>query len=351
MKQATLGVIIVTFNSETVIDKCLQSLFAAEGSERLRIVIVDNESSDNTLGMIEVAAARSLPADQIQVVNRGASDAEPLRLTVIRSGTNGGYAFGVNQGLAFLAQDQSLSGYWVLNPDVVVPPATPRRLMERACAGPFGLLSSRCLFADNPEIIQTDGGEVNRRSGVCSSLNGGKAAGTTPLPNANQLDYVSGANFVVSPAFLAEVGFMTEDYFLYYEEVDWAFRRGSQPIELVPGAEVLHIGGTSIGSGTLSKAASSFANYFNHRNRVWFLQRHFPKSVASGRLWGAAKAAQVLVKVGRKEAYAVLAGTMGWPPPKAVAARLSEGARAHAFPPAPQRGERQIRPARSAEGT
>jgi GT2 family glycosyltransferase len=40
------------------------------------------------------------------------------------------------------------------------------------------------------------------------------------------MDYVVGASMLVSAKFITKVGLMAEDYFLYFEEIDWAFGRG-----------------------------------------------------------------------------------------------------------------------------
>ena len=89
---------------------------------------------------------------------------------------------------------------------------------------------------------------------------------------------------VVSRDFLARVGPMREDYFLYYEEVDWALRRGDLPLAFAGDAIVYHHGGTSIGTGRLDERPSAFSNYFNYRNRMRFMRRFHPWRLRSGRL-------------------------------------------------------------------
>ncbi|MFD1610322.1 glycosyltransferase family 2 protein [Sphingomonas tabacisoli] len=220
----------------------------------------------------------------------------------------------------------------MLNPDSVVPEATPGRFLERLESGPPAMLSSRCRYFETPELIQTDGGRVSRWTGTCHSMHAAAPAATTPLPDPATLDYVTGANIVVPRAFVDRIGLMPEDYFLYYEEVDWAFRRRGIPIELVPDADIYHRGGTAIGSGTHSRLPGAFSFYFNQRNRVRFVRRHFPARLPVAAAWGVAKAAQVLLKGGVEPAYAVLAGSLGLPPPRAVVERISDpAARALAF--------------------
>lgn len=343
-----LGVVLVAFNSAGVILECLESLFGADAAGRLALVVVDNASSDGTpervLGWasgVEPFAAnsacpvalRSAPKP-IAVAERAPGQAAEGPLTLVRSPVNGGFAYGVNRGLEALKARDDVSAFWVLNPDSVVPAHTPARLLAATDGRDFGMVSSRCIYYERPDLVQTDGGRVDRRSGVCHPTNIG-APLDTPLPDPATLDFVTGANTIVSRRFLDEVGLMPEDYFLYYEEVDWAFRRGADfPIELVAGAEIYHHGGTSIGSGGggVNRRPTPFANYFNHRNRMRFVARHLPQARGSAAAWTAAKAAQVLVKGGWGEARALIAGALDRAPPKDVGARIKDpAARALAF--------------------
>lgn len=336
-----LGVVIVAFNSADVILDCLESLFASDDAARLAVAVVDNASGDDTREAIRAWAAgeRAAPhpgcvpgqADParkpiaMETVRLGEEGGD-LSLTLLLSDVNGGYAFGVNAGLAHLRKRTDISGYWVLNPDSIVPPAAPGRFLAAIAGRDAGMFSSRCLYVEEPGTIQTDGGRVHRWTGVCTSVNAGRPAASAPLPDGATLDFVTGANIVVPRGFLDRVGFMHEDYFLYYEEVDWAWRRGGQPITMVPGAEIYHRGGTSIGSSNGIRQASPFADYFNQRNRVWFVKRNFPARTPVAIGWGIAKAAQALVRTGVLQARAILAGALDLAPPPSVAARIKDPA-------------------------
>ena len=51
-ERGTIGVVIVTFNSAPVIAECLESVFASKDAD-LAVVVVDNDSTDSTLQVIE----------------------------------------------------------------------------------------------------------------------------------------------------------------------------------------------------------------------------------------------------------------------------------------------------------
>ena len=150
--------------------------------------------------------------------------------------------------------------------------------------------------------------------------------------------FVTGASMVVSRAFYERVGPMREDYFLYYEEVDWALRRGDLPLVYCEGALIYHRAGTAIGSPTVERMASALSIYFKHRSRMMFLRRFFPASLPLGYAYSLAKAAQLLVKGYPREAMALLRAVHSLGPPPEVRRRLSPEAAVLAFGTGKKRG-------------
>lgn len=317
-----IGVVIVTFNSQDVIEECLQSLFASEDVD-LTVVVADNSSSDSTATLVSEFASNSpVVREFAETAPFGHDELEVAQLTLLRTGRNGGYAFGVNRGLEALLPDKSIDMFWVLNPDCIVSSRAARAFVDTAQEGPFSLLGGRTVYVDPANTIQNDGGKVSRFTGVCHPVNLGRPAESTPFPDAESLDFITGANLVASREFVDETGLMHEDYFLYYEEVDWAFRRGSLPLKVVKGAVVMHHGGTSIGSGSISRRASAFSYFLNYRSRSRFMWRFNKSTMPVVLAYAVAKAAQLLLRGGRSEAEAVLRGAFNLEPPSSVKQRL-----------------------------
>lgn len=297
-----LGVVVVTFNSADVIEGCLASLKDA-GDAIAKIVIIDNASQDETAATVRNCIDADHCAERIELVEER---------------VNSGYAGGVNRGLELLLAERGIDLFWVLNPDCRFDPETPRYLRKAAALGPFSLMGGRTVYDDRPYMVQTDGGKVSRLTGRCRSINAGLPLAQAPVPDAADLDFVSGASCVASRRFVETIGPMRDDYFLYYEEVDWAFRRGDLPLRFVPEAIVRHIGGTAIGSGSRDRRASPFSNYFNYRSRMLFLSRFMPSRLPAGAAFALAKAGHLGLKGHRREAAAIIAGTLGRSPPRDV---------------------------------
>lgn len=347
-----LGVVVVTFNAADVILENLESLMAEAASAALDVVVVDNGSTDGTPAAIRAwadgsarfQAAADLPfplAPCPKPVRIAGADApcpdctaEAPAITLIETGLNAGFAGGVNRGLAHLAAHSPADRFWILNPDAAAAPGAALAFAA-ADPGPFSLMGGRVIYTHDPDTIQIDGGTVNRRTGVTGNVHLGRSHATTGAPDPAAMDFITGASMVASRAFYEAAGPMPEDYFLYYEEVDWAFRRPAHlPFAYCAGGVVFHRAGTAIGSPTLDRIAAPFSQYFKHRGRMRFVRRHLPGARTSALAYTVLKAAQYLVKGHGPEARALLAGSFDNAPSAAVRARLSPEAQRRAFAPA-----------------
>lgn len=343
MQTRCLGVVIVTFNSSNVILDCLESLLASNGVA-LHIVIVDNASDDATVSRLtDWAAGKNIyctPADipfALQACSKpfdldGSIFAGGHSVKLLQARANGGFAAGVNHGLAHLASLPEVDRFWILNPDSVTPPSAALAFAAHPLpATGFSLMGGRVLYLDNPNTIQIDGGTINRRTGITGNIGLYAPHPATPAPNPASIDFITGASMVASRQFYERAGPMPEDYFLYYEEVDWALRRGNLPLLYCPGGIVYHRAGTAIGSATMNRPASPFSLYFKHRARLKFMRRYFPRSVIFAHAYSVLKAAQLLLKGYPLEARTLLGASFGRPPAPEIRARLAPDAAKLAF--------------------
>jgi GT2 family glycosyltransferase len=331
-----LGVVIVAYNSADVIVDCLETLCGAAAADgiSLRIVVVDNASPDASVAVVEdwvagtiaYEAPSDLPFPHVPVpkpVPHG-------QVVILRAGVNGGFAAGVNVGLAHLFADPLISRVWILNPDSVIPAGTPAAFAGYD-AGPFALMGGRLLYYDRPGVVQIDGGTINARTGVTGNVNQYADAAASQVPDVDACDFITGASMVASRTFWETAGPMPEDYFLYYEEVDWALQRGDLPLAVVAQAVVYHRAGTAIGSASVDRRASPFSLYFKHRARLRFVRRHLPRSLVTAWLYTLAKMAQFALRGWWVDVDATFRGARDAPPPQCVREGLDPAAAAVAF--------------------
>ena len=256
-----------------------------------------------------------------------------------RAGGNLGFAAGVNVGLRAALGDRECDLFWVLNPDATVTPATPFALADEASRmGRFAVIGTRVLYAERPDVVQTDGGRLHALACTGVGVNIGARAAETPLPDPASLAYIAGVSMLVSREFVETAGLMPERWFLYYEEIDWQLARGDLPIGIAPQALVLHSAGASIGSGGVHKRASPLSVYFMARNLLPFVRRHAPAKLPFAYLMAYYK----LVRqwgLDRANLAAMLRGLHRLGPPADVRQRLARDVwdRALSPPSAPSR--------------
>lgn len=331
-----IGVIIVTYASSDVIVDCLASLLPSHKAE-LRVVVADNQSPDDTVSHIRAwAHDAGIELEEYEACNPPAESEKltPAPITVVHTGGNLGYAGGVNAGLRILRTQPDIDLFWVLNPDCVVPSETPSAIQRAASAHPgFGIMGGRIIYQEPPNLIQSDGGRLRRWTGICENINQGYLPDQAVPPDPGSLSFVSGAHLIVSRTFLDQVGLMREDYFLYFEEVDWAMRRGNLSLNFCSDALVYHHGGTSIGTGSVTRRASGFANYFNYRNRMRFMRRFYPGAVPAAYFYSFLKIIKLASEGAWMECIAAFRGLNGMSPPHAVAERVTSNAHIYAFGP------------------
>ncbi len=94
------------------------------------------------------------------------------------------------------------------------------------------------------------------------------------------MDYVVGASMFVRKTFIEEVGYMSEDYFLYFEELDWILRgKACGSYRISPEAIVFHKeGGSTKEKGIM---ISEFADICQLKNRILFTKRFYPLCLIS----------------------------------------------------------------------
>ncbi len=333
---ASIGVVIVAFNTGDDLIACVESLRHQAGGSPC-IVVVDNRSTDDTMAKLRAWAARTEAETGQKILGTDPADA-PAQVILVDSGFNRGFAGGVNVGLGVLAAIPAIRHFWILNPDAYADEGAARAILNAAAAHPgYGLIGGRICYTDKPPRIQMDGGRVNRWTGVTANINLGRSPQDLPPPPGSALDFVSGANVIASRRFYDQVGPMREDYFLYYEEVDWAMRRGALPLVVAPDLLVWHHAGTAIGSPTLERLASPFSFWFKYRSRMKFMRRFNPLGLPVAMAYATAKAAQLALKGAWPQATALLRAVYGLPAPKVVRDRLSPEAARLAL----SRGSRQ----------
>lgn len=299
-------IILVNWNGHKDTIECLESIFLLN-YEPFQVIVCDNGSADDSILRIEQWADTRLPElkafySGVQNPLKGKSpnyvvlsreDAErglipphdpPLIIVDCRE--NLGFAGGNNVGLQYAIARCDFSYAWLLNNDTVVDSHALAKLVERMKDKPdAGMCGSTLLLYDRPEKVQALGGgyyckwiglpwHIGRLKTVRDSFSRERSE--------RWMNYVIGASLLVSKDFIEAVGLMEEEYFLYFEELDWALRaRGRFSLAYSPESIVYHKVGGTIGTTSNPATKSYICDFFNVRNRILFTRKYFPCALPS----------------------------------------------------------------------
>jgi GT2 family glycosyltransferase len=295
-----VAVVLVNWNGWADCVECLDALFACD-YPAFDVYLVDNASHDGSLEHIAAWCASpraeagwrdfdgvrrysSGPAGPLSCRVHGTPPAQPIgaaggaaQLHLIRAGGNLGFAAGNNIGMRAAGIDD-YAYYWLLNTDTVVDRRALGRLVERAQADRgLGIVGSTLRYYSEPQRLQAMGGALMDPATTAFWCIGiGQPVSSVPAdPRGveDQMAYVVGASMLVSTAFVRDIGYMQEDYFLYFEEPDWACR-GRQRFRLgyAPDSFVYH----KVGASSAQVASLKSLNLL-YRNRVRFMNRFLPE--------------------------------------------------------------------------
>lgn len=281
---------------------CLASVFA-HTDEHVRVVLVDNGSSDDSIDrVLEWAASeRALPLTSAEdspialpqakppitvarytraQVEAGTGEVTDARLTVIENGANLGFGAGNNVGLRHILDRGDAAFVWLLNNDAVAAPGA-LTAMESIMLDDdsIGICGSTVLHYGDPTRVQVLGGlRYLPAIGLAMRLGRDRRADDL-LGRAyaeRRLDLVYGASMLIRREVLETVGLLTEETFLYNEELDLALRaRPRFKLAWAPDSVVYHKGGATIGSSGGIVKRSAYSAYHLARSTMWITGRHY----------------------------------------------------------------------------
>jgi len=258
-----VSVVIVSYESRGLLERCLAALAADTGRTATReVIVVDQASGDGTAAWV-------------------AAEHPEARLVALDE--NVGFGAGNNRG-AKVAE-----GRWLLllNSDAFVRPGAIDELVRFAEARPrAGIVGPRLLWPDGrlqrscrrfPTVFRIATEflylrKIAPRSRILNGFYYGEFAHDEPW----RVDWVTGACMLVRAELFEQLAGFDEDFFLYSEEVDLLYRASQRGAETWydPAAEVVHEWGGTAGR------ASALTLQEQSRSHVRYLDKHRSRSTA-----------------------------------------------------------------------
>ena len=240
-----VSIITVNYNQSKVTIDFLSSLKNIS-YKNVEIIVVDNASPNDNLDTIE----KHFP-----------------EVITIKSEKNLGFAGGNNLGVRASKGDYLL----FINNDTEVPPGFLEPLVHiLENDKSIGMVSPKIKFYWNSDLIQYAGYTKMNPYTIRNNSIGYHQNDSGEYDNIMQTHAAHGAAMMVPRTVIEKVGMMTEVYFLYYEEHDWAemIKRAGYQIYYQPNSYILHKESVSTGKD------SPFKTYYLTRNRLVFARRN-----------------------------------------------------------------------------
>jgi GT2 family glycosyltransferase len=266
---AELAVVIVTWNVRDLALQALRSLCAdldAHGPTA-DFYVVDSASTDDTPQTI----AQAFP-----------------QVELLASDKNLGFAGGNNYALRHIGFGQPdatdlPNAVYLLNPDTITQPGATHILYETLMADcQLGLVGAQLSYSDGSfqhsafqfpglrqlwvEFFPTPGRLIE------SPFNGRYLRALYQSGQPFPIDFPLGATFMLKREVIQQTGMLDEQFFMYCEEIDWAWRihKAGWEARCVPTARVVHLGGQS----TSQVRPRSIIDLWTSRLRLY--RKHYP---------------------------------------------------------------------------
>lgn len=263
-----LTVILVNYNTGTLLARAIGDLRRASSGLATKIVIVDNSSHDGSVALI-------------------GSQFPDCRL--IANQANVGFGRANNQALGLIEGRYVL----LLNTDAFMAPDSLDKTVAYMDAHPnCGILGVRLVGRDgalqpSARYFPTPWNLFLQRTNLSRWFKPDKPVDDLDWDHASvrQCDWVPGCFYLVRRELIDDIGLFDPRYFLYYEEIDHclAAKRAGWEVTFFPDTSVIHIGGESAKSaGEVTAAGRQIAALQMESELLYFRKNHgLPAALAS----------------------------------------------------------------------
>lgn len=250
------------------------------GTARTTIVIPNYNGARHLAALLPSIAAQTRPVARILVVDNGSTDESRQVVTgraeLITLPENRGFARATNIGI----RNASSPFVAIVNNDVVLHPkwlATLEDALDTLGADYAGPLLTT---ASEPDCI--DGAfDLLSRSGCPIRAMNGATVNSLPDSQPSPAPFVPMTAALFRTKLFEDVGALDEFFENYLEDVEFSLRAaaaGAQGL-FVPGARATHVGSATLGTW------SERATYWNSRNQVCLVARHYPAQLLRRWWW------------------------------------------------------------------
>lgn len=250
VEQGKIGVVTITYNSETVLQEFFDSL-AGQTHRNFVLYVVDNASHDRTL---EITRQRT-----------------DFSVIVVANEKNLGVAEGNNQGIRAALTD-GCECVLLLNNDTIFPPNLFAQLYAGLDRYHCDMTTGKMYYHDAPDVFWCAGGRFQPWLGYRNQHDGIEQKDTGQYDQPRRVSYTATCCLLARRSVFDRVGLMDSRYFVYSDDTDFLYRCMKRGLALwfVPDAKLWHK------VNSLTGSASDFTVHYCTRNRMFFMRKNIP---------------------------------------------------------------------------
>jgi len=262
-----VAIVVLNWNGWTETQLCIDSLLPIL-NENTHLIICDNCSNDDSWNHLKIFENNRF-------------------IALIQTGSNKGFAGGMNVGIKYALENLNPDFIWLLNNDVQIYPDALEKLL--ICADQnknknkkIGMWGSTLL--ENDGKTQCAGGCVYYPYlTIFKPVLAGKTLKEIKEIDQDKikLDYIAGAALFIEIKIIEKIGLLNEEYFLFYEELDYSQRLKKAHFNIAWCKEsvVIHKGSASVGNvRDNDKEKIRNANYYENLSTLKYSRNFYPKT-------------------------------------------------------------------------
>ena len=264
--------ILICYNGAKDTFECVNSL-AKSAWGNLSIIIVDNESSDNSLTMLQEEL--SLTPCEIKFEGKSifCSFESEKDIYLISSGFNGGFSYGNNIGIRF-AMNLDAEFFLLLNNDTLVEEDIFERFISSIHAQDNAVIVPQINNYPQTDLIWSRGGSYDLSTGKIKLYFYNKP--DKSIVEKFPVSFATGCCWFFPRKILQDVGPLEESYFMYVEDLEYCHRILMQDYEIIcdTSIKIYHKVSASTGGGV-----NPFSVWYMARNRIYFFRKYSPNKI------------------------------------------------------------------------
>lgn len=242
----TVSIIVVNYNCHSEVDALILSVLNQD-FKNYELIIVDNNSPEKDILSLQ-------------------SKYSQFKFIFLEE--NIGFAGANNIGIR-----ESVGDYvFLLNADTLLQKNSIEELVNVLKENSKAAAVSPKLIYYNEQLIQYAGSTELSSITVKNSHRGNRESNLEKYNDVEVTAFNHGAAMLVRRSAIEKVGLMPEDYFLYYEELDWctSFKNNGYQLLYTGRTFVEHKASASTGK------IQGLKSYYLTRNRVLYVQKKYP---------------------------------------------------------------------------